>query len=309
MARIDILQAFETEPPPLDFVLPGLLVGTVGALFSPGATGKSFLLLEAAMGISCAVAGGDLLDMRPAHSGRVVYLAAEDPEPVFLHRLRSMGQYLPLAARAAIAEFLDLQAVVGKRMNLMDDRQLDRLVKYAQGARLIVIDTISRVHRLDENSTGDMSQLLGALEYVAVETSAALVFAHHVAKAAARDGQGDQQHAARGSGVLTDNARWGAALTRMTENEAANHSDNPITLQPISAAARSWYVRMTVPKNNYSEPIENRWYRREDGGVLRPASLISIKGDAKASATRAIPYQQAKDGQSLALAGGRDDWE
>lgn len=308
MARIDILKAFDTEPRPLDFVLPGLLAGTVGALFSPGATGKSFLLLEAAMGISCSVAGGDLLDMRPAHSGRVVYLAAEDPEPVLQHRLRSMGKYLPFAAREAIAEFLDLQAVVGKRIDLMNDRQLDRLVEYAKGARLIVIDTISRMHRLDENSTGDMSQLLGGLEYAASETGAPLVFAHHVAKSAAREGQGDQQHAARGSSVLTDNARWGAALTRMTATESMDYSDDPIGLRPVGADARRWYIRMSIPKNNYSEPIDDRWYRREDGGVLRPANLIRIKGDGSVPAMPAMTYRQAKDGQSPTLKGGRNEW-
>ena len=33
---------------------------TVGALVAPGATGKSFWALEAAMSIACSVAGGDL---------------------------------------------------------------------------------------------------------------------------------------------------------------------------------------------------------------------------------------------------------
>jgi len=37
---IDILHAFENEPPPLDFVLPGLLAGTVGAMVSPGGAGQ-----------------------------------------------------------------------------------------------------------------------------------------------------------------------------------------------------------------------------------------------------------------------------
>ena len=39
---IDVLAAFECEPPVLDFIWPGFLAGTVGALVAPGATGKSF---------------------------------------------------------------------------------------------------------------------------------------------------------------------------------------------------------------------------------------------------------------------------
>jgi hypothetical protein len=311
MARIDIRNAFSCAPAPLDFVLPGLLTGTVGTLFSPGATGKSFLLLEAAMGIACSVAGGDLLGLRAGLSSgrRVAYMAAEDTVPVLEHRIHAIGQHLQPEAREVIADALDIECMVGRRFNIMDDRHLRALAEFAAGARLLVIDTISRVHQLDENSASDMARLLGNLEFVAGEAGAAVVFAQHVAKSAARDGQGDQQHAARGSSVLTDNARWGAALTRMTATESMDYSDDPIGLRPVGAAARGWYVRMSIPKNNYSGPIDDRWYRREDGGVLRPVNLIRIKGDGKVSATRAIPYQQAKDGQSPALAGGRGDWE
>lgn len=39
---INIMKAFQQEPPQLDFIWPGFLAGTVGALVAPGATGKSF---------------------------------------------------------------------------------------------------------------------------------------------------------------------------------------------------------------------------------------------------------------------------
>lgn len=43
---LDIMAAFTNEPPELDFIWPGFLAGTVGALVAPGATGKSFFALE-----------------------------------------------------------------------------------------------------------------------------------------------------------------------------------------------------------------------------------------------------------------------
>ena len=60
---IDLRAAFENEPPVLDFIWSGFLAGTVGALVAPGATGKSFWALEAAMSIACSVAGGDLVGL------------------------------------------------------------------------------------------------------------------------------------------------------------------------------------------------------------------------------------------------------
>ena len=295
MSRIDVSKAFEEPPAPLDFVLPGLLAGTVGALFSPGATGKSFLLLEAAMAIACTVAGGDLLDLQPGGTGRVVYIAAEDPAPVLMTRLHAMGKHLPHAAREAIAENLDIDCVCGKRLNLIDQRHLDELIEFATGARMVIIDTISRVHTLDENSAGDMGRLLGALEYAAAQTGAALVFAHHVSKAAAREGQGDQQHAARGSSVLTDSTRWGASLTRMTTEEGKKLSDDPTNIRPIGEASKHWYVRMSVPKNNYAEPILDRWFVRGAGGVLVPATLFGV-GGGEGATTKTHGYKEGKDG-------------
>ena len=307
MARIDIRRSFSHKPAPLDFVLPGLLSGTVGTLFSPGATGKSFLLLEAAMGIACAVTGGDLLGLRAGlPSGRrVAYLAAEDGEQVLRHRIHEIGQRIPPDAREAIADALDIECIVGRRFNIMDDRHLHPLVDFAAGARLLVVDTISRVHQLDENSASDMSRLLGNLEYVAAQTGAAVIFAQHVAKSAARDGQGDQQHAARGSSVLTDNARWGAALMRMTEVEAAKHG--------VSHVGHRFFVRMSVPKNNYSEPIADLWFRREAGGVLVPAHLEAVDAGRAGRGGRNA-YQDLKDGFTrtappVSATGVDDDWE
>lgn len=91
---IDLRAAFENEPPTLDFIWPGFLAGTVGALVAPGATGKSFWALEAAMAIACSVAGGDLLRLSPAGTGRVVYCAGEDPKVALVRRIHSIGQHL-----------------------------------------------------------------------------------------------------------------------------------------------------------------------------------------------------------------------
>lgn len=69
MAAIDILRSFSEEPPPFDFVLPGMLAGTVGFVLSPGGTGKSMLALEVGCAIAGSVASGaseaDLLGLAP----------------------------------------------------------------------------------------------------------------------------------------------------------------------------------------------------------------------------------------------------
>ncbi len=57
---INILEAFAAAPPPLDYVLPNMVAGTVGALVSPGGAGQSMLALQ----LAAQIAGGpDLLEV------------------------------------------------------------------------------------------------------------------------------------------------------------------------------------------------------------------------------------------------------
>ncbi|WP_307753741.1 helicase RepA family protein [Xanthomonas albilineans] len=270
---IDVLAAFEHEPPILDFIWPGFLAGTVGALVAPGATGKSFWALEAAMSIACGVAGGDLIGLAPVRTGRVVYLAGEDPPPALVRRIHAIGQHLGHAARQAIAENLALEPIMGKCLNVMDEAHLRRVIEYSAGARLIVLDTLSRIHALDENSNGNMAHLVAVLEQVAATTGASVLYLHHVSKGSAREGQTDQQQAARVRAQPGDNARWCGYVARMTEDEAKRLSERAHDRQPIGDERRGYFVRFGVSKQNYDATPLDRWYMRHAGGVLVPVEL------------------------------------
>ena len=274
---IDIMAAFENEPPALDFIWQGFLSGTVGALVAPGASGKSYFALEAAMSIACSVAGGDLVGLTPRHNGKVVYLAGEDPAPALIQRVHAIGQHLPASAREEVAQNLTLEPVMGKRINVMDDRHLARVIEFCTDARLIVIDTLSRIHQLDENSNGDMAHLVATLEHLAATTGASVLYLHHVSKASAMQGQGDQQQAARGASALVDNARWCGYVARMSEDEAKRLSERSFDRQPIGNERRGHYIRFGVSKQNYDAMPLDRWYKRHEGGVLVPVELLETK--------------------------------
>ncbi|HBQ06204.1 MAG TPA: replication protein A [Halomonas sp.] len=274
---IDLMWAFENEPPPLDFIWPGFLAGTVGALVAPGATGKSYWALEAAMCIACSVAGGDVLKLNPPKTGRVIYLAGEDPEVVLLRRSHAIGKHLGHSARASIAENLVLESIMGKGLNIMDQRHMQWMLGFCNGARIIVIDTLSRVHHLDENSNGDMAQLVSRLEQIAHLTGASVLYLHHVNKNSAREGQTGQQQAARGASALIDNARWCGFVERMTEDKAELLSDRTFDRRPIGNDRRKYFLRFGSSKINYGEDLDDRWYERQAEGVLIPVELVPAK--------------------------------
>jgi RecA-family ATPase len=267
---IDVRCAFEQTPPPLDYVLPGLKGGTVGALIAPGGTGKTMLALQAAV----TVAGGpDMLGLNglagwtPTY-GRVVYLSGEDTADVIVTRLHAIGAYLSPIQRETVIERLHIAELYGCMPDLMNPRWQEWLNEVVFDARLVVIDTLRRFHTLDENDAGAMAKVVGYLESVCRRNGTTVVYVHHTSKSGALNG-GDAQQASRGSSVLTDNVRWQANLITMTKEEAEKFG--------VDEEMRRRYVRLSFPKINYSTPIEDRWYRRERGGVLQPVELVELK--------------------------------
>lgn len=78
-------------------------------------------------------------------------------------------------------------------------------------------------------------------------------------------GTGDQQQASRGSSVLVDNIRWQSYLSGMTQVEANEWG--------VNGGQRGYFVRYGVSKANYGAPFQERWFRRHEGGILKPAVL------------------------------------
>ncbi|MBX6964243.1 helicase RepA family protein [Alcaligenes faecalis] len=259
---LDLMAAFTELPPPIDYVLPNMVAGTVGALVSPGGAGKSMLALQ----LAAQIAGGpDLLEIGEFPTGQVVYLPAEDPPSAIHHRLHALGAHLSAAERRAVADGLLIEPLVGKCPNIMAASWFDALNRAAEGRRLMILDTLRRFHIEEENASGPMAQVVGRMEAIAADTGCSIVFLHHASKSAAMMGSGDQQQASRGSSVLVDNIRWQSYLSGMTQGEAEKWG--------VDNNQRKFFVRYGVSKANYGTLFDECWFRRHDGGVLKPAVL------------------------------------
>jgi len=268
---IDILKCYQTEPRPREYVLPGMIPGTVGSIVSPGGQGKSILALI----LAHLVAGGvDLLDLGTFPMGRVIYLSAEDNEDIIHERLHHIGSKLNIGQRESCSKWIyaeDLTKVTPDLINgeLAEEwrKEIERL---ASQSRLLLLDTLRSFHSADENNSQAMAVLIGHLRAIASRTGCAIIFLHHSSKALAVNGQGDLQQASRGSSVLTDNIRWQSYLAGMTNEESEKFTDE--NGQPIGEDRRH-YVRFGISKQNHGSPFTERWFRRGNGGILEPASL------------------------------------
>jgi len=273
--KISALAALVNPAPILDFVLPGLLSGTAGMIIAPGATGKTWLALQ----IGIAIAGGlpvceGVWGAIPA-SGKVLVLTWEDPEPAIQGRLKAIMERLKSRGASEsllhqIDENIDTRSMHGETAELMDRNGesgplLDDLLEAAEGQRLLILDPFARIHRGEERDNGQMTRVISLLEHVAHKTGATVVVLHHTNKDAALNGTVDIQQAARGASALVDNVRWLAALQTMTAAEAESYG--------IDNVVRKHWVRLAVPKANYTPPLPDSWLRRESG--------VLVMGDPK----------------------------
>ncbi len=260
LLRINIKDAFTQTPEPLDFVLPGMIAGTVGALIAPGGAGKSWFALEASIALS---GGPDFLGIGIRQTGDVLYLSAEDPALAIAHRLHTVS-YAVRDTIDDIAAHLEIVSLMGRAVDLNQKPWSDAIKKMAKGKRLVILDTLRRFHCADENNGGEMAALLGILEGIAGDTGASILFLHHAGKGSVLNGGGDIQQASRGSSVLTDNVRGGQInLAGMTEAEAKTYG----------VADRGSYVRVVQSKVNFGGRSLDRWLQRAEGGLLVPVSL------------------------------------
>lgn len=150
---------YTTPPPPPDFVLPGLRLGSVGMLSGPGGIGKSLLALQIAIDVSC---GSNLAGLSVGSQGRVLLLNAEDPRAAILHRMWSAGQRLSNEERSLSEKNLKIASLYGSDADIMKASLQDLIQSQAHGSRLVIVDTLRSFHRLDERSPEAM---LSVMEY------------------------------------------------------------------------------------------------------------------------------------------------
>ena len=289
---IDVLAAFSKEPEPLDYVLPGLTRGSVGAVISPGGVGKSFWALLASGALSDKVEPS-CTGLGACPSGRAVVFCAEDGEAILSDRIRAQSLALMPGAsvkeRYRAFEHISLFSLKNRTMDIMDSDDFEELVAWALGTptlaeqplanapRLIVLDTLARFHRKDENNAIDMAQVISRLELLAHRTRAAVVFLHHASKVSVLSKQASMQQAARGSSVIVDHSRWVSFLEQLPAEVGAS-----LGLDERQAAH---FVRWNISKQNYGPPIADVWYVRKDHGAL--VALDGTKSDQLSQAIRA----------------------
>ncbi len=192
---------------------------------------KSWLALDMAVSVASGTAclgRFEVDDVGPA----LVYLA-EDHLASVRQRVEALCDH-----RGLDLDRLDLHVITAPSLRLdvaADLQRLDWALQQLQ-PRLLVLDPLVRLHRCDENSSAEVSGLLGALRELNRRYDVAIVVVHHMSKKArAHLGQ-----ALRGSGDLhawTDSACYlihrGKGDLQLTVEHRAGPAPEPMRLRLV----------------------------------------------------------------------------
>ena len=295
LVPLNIGEAIRSARAVPDFVLPGLLAGSVAVVVGPGGVSKSMLAVQTGAVVGTGRDHWSLWSDRGAFpQGRVVVFNIEDPLVMIGIRAHDIGHSVdPRDREVFTADFnrnVNIWSLPGRSFRFATKNPKTGVVRPSEwigwmedqvrGCRLAIIDTFIRgLGGLDENSSTDVAEVLGLLEGICRRTGCAIMILHHVNKGSTgKDGAANAQQAARGSSAITDNARWQVNLSTMSEAEAAARAIND---------DRKRWVQVDLSKVNYAAPMEPRWLHRGDGGVLSgeiqpPPVLAQVGGGKKA---------------------------
>lgn len=182
---------------------------------------KSFLALDLAVAVAAGIPC--LRHFTVPCAGRVLLFAAEDALHIVRHRLDGICA----AAGLSLAN-LDVQVITAPTLRLdleADRKSLDETIATLKPS-LLVLDPFVRLHRIDENVSGEVAPLLAYLRELQRRHGVAVVVVHHSKKGAGnvRAGQalrGSSEFHAWGDSNLYLR-RNGDDLTLSVEHRAAS---------------------------------------------------------------------------------------
>lgn len=237
---------------------------------------KSFLALDLAVAVASGTAC--LRHFPVPHPGRVLLYAAEDA----LHIVRRRLEGICAAAEVGLQD-LDVHVITAPtaRLDVPADRaKLEHTVEQLK-PRLLELYPFVRLHRIDENASGEVAPLLAYLRELQRKHGLAVLVVHHAKKGAGRIRAGQELRGSSEFHAWGDSnlylRRLGNELTLTVEHRAAP-SPPPVSLELTQQGeALALQVRvLSVPEAPIPTSLDERILdtSRSSG---RPLSTAEIR--------------------------------
>lgn len=224
LRRLDVARMHREEPPPVPWVVEGLVVrGMLTVLNGREGEGKSLLAMALAAGVLTGQSEGGLA----CHQGRVVIVDAENGEREIHRRVRTLE--LPAGEIEVFeAQGFDLRKDSGELESALEAHRPD----------LLVLDSYRTLWGGEENDSGEVAAVLDPLRNLVRRFGAGALLLHH---------SGKVNGAYRGSSAIGASAELGFTLARSD----ADPEDSPRRYlatwkcRPAEKPPRRW-LRLSV---------------------------------------------------------------
>lgn len=268
---------------------------------------KSFLALSVAISVA---SGTSCLQRYPVlKKGKVLLFAAEDGLSMVRRRLEgissSVGQELKDLEIDVITE-----AVL--RLDREEDQERLRITIEKIRPKLLILDPFVRLHRIDENSSGEVAPILANLRELQRKYNLSIIIVHHAKKGASTQRAGQ---ALRGSSEFH---AWGDVnlYMRRDGNESLNLTIEHRSAKsekgiPLELVADGEIVHLKIADDKKGVILKNKLstlekveevFREMEGPV--PLALIRKKIGGRASTVSMILKEMVRQGQLDQVKGG-----
>lgn len=219
LTKLDLFK----DPEEIDETLKGLPKGEIGVLIAPGATGKSYFVLNMILA-SCGLGKNHLVE-KPL---KILYLSLEDRLQDIQRRLHCYTwayQALPKHLQDykdnfQVIAYKGAERLISKHIPQKENPLWQSLKERMKtfNPELLIIDTLIKCHEgFDENNNPDMSKVLSHFNELAIEHNCSILLLHHTNKAAINSEGTSSQANSRGASAIVDNSRWVISLKKNDE--------------------------------------------------------------------------------------------
>lgn len=228
LRRLDVARMVREDPPPVPWVIDGLVVrGTLTILNGREGEGKSLLAMALAAGVTL----GENQAGMDCHPGKVLIVDTENGSYETHRRVHALG--LPASVEV-------YEPAEGQRFDLRTDLgDLDRLLA-AHTPDLLILDSFRTLWGGEENDSGEVAKVLDPLRNLVRKHHSGTILLHHSGK-----GTGGGY---RGSSAIGASAELGFTLAREEgDDDRDRRSLACWKCRPAPKPAKAW-LRLSVER-------------------------------------------------------------
>ncbi|MDD4212928.1 MAG: AAA family ATPase [Bacilli bacterium] len=264
-------------------LIGGLLrVGHKMIVSGSSKAGKSFLLIELALGLAC---GSSWLGFK-CKSSRVLYVNLEIDKASCINRFKTI-----MDAKSIDVKYADNITIWNLRGNALPmDQLVPKLIRRIknQNYSAVIIDPIYKVITGDENNASDMGKFCNYFDKICLETGCSTIYCHHHSKGT--QGQKKAQDRGSGSGVF---ARDPDAIIDLIQLDT---TPDFILKYAATVNSTAWRVEGSLREFPNFKPV-NCWFNYpiheiDTKGVL---SSTFVEGSRDANLSKSGKRKQTKE--------------